>query len=312
MKNIQYSIIVPVYNSEQTLKSLFSRIKQTFDNINSSFELIFVEDHSADASWIEICRLKEKHPKEITAIQLAKNFGQHNAILCGLEYAKGQFIITIDDDLQFPPEQIIELIKCQEKNHSELVYGVPEKKMHRFTKNLGSRCFQNLFRYIFKTTGNITAFRLFSSSLANRIKSHKKSFVFIDGLLVWHTSLINYATIKHEQRALGKSSYTLRKQFHLAANLLFNFSTLPLRFIIYLGFFVSFSSFLGGVYFVCRKLLINVPLGYTSLIVTLLFMSGTLLLATGVIGEYLNRLYCLQNNKPDYSIREIYEPKHID
>ncbi len=300
----EFSVIIPVYNSEKTLDELFRRIDQVFNQIEKTYEIIFVEDCGQDRSWEILMEIKRRHSDKVTIVKLGKNYGQHNAIMCGFNMAHGRFIITIDDDLQVPPEEIPKLVDHQRKSGSDVVYGIYKQKMHGFSRNLGSRIIQKIFRYVFDTKGDITSFRLIRHEIIQKVQSHKQNFVFVDGLLHWYTSRITRTETSHEPRKAGRSGYTFSKLFRLSANLLFNFTTLPLRMVVYAGFFISIISFFIGTVFILRKLVYNVPVGYTSIIVTLFFMSGLLLLVMGVIGEYLSRLYSLQNDKPQYSIRE--------
>jgi len=300
-----YSVIVPVYNSQQTLVELFTRTQEVFRLLGAMFEMIFVEDCGPDQSWQVILDLKKAYPEQIKAIKLSKNSGQHNALMCGFNYAQGDFVITIDDDLQIPPEEIPLLISRQQQTDAQLVYGIYEEKRHHLLRNLGSQAVQRVFRSVFNTNGDITSFRLISRTLCRQLINHKQSFIFIDGLLHWHTQYIERVKVVHRERAVGKSNYSPIKLIRLANNLLFNFTTFPLRSLIYLGTFFSLVSFITGIVFMIRKMFFNVPLGYTSIIVSIFFTSSVLLLVVGVIGEYIGRLYTLQNDKPQYSVREV-------
>lgn len=306
MNQVDYSIVIPVYNSETTLEELFTRIKLVFDGLNNSFEVIFVEDCGSDNSWQIIELLKETYPHLIVAIKMSRNFGQHNALMCGFNFARGNYIITIDDDLQNPPEEIPKLIHQLNETGAELVYGVYEKKNHHGFRNFSSGIVQSVVRFVFKTSGDITSFRLLTSNLCKKIIKHHQNFVYLEGLLHWHTQYISRVTVLHHERKEGKSGYTLKKLLHLATNLLFNFTTIPLRLLIYFGAFSSFVSFLAGAIFIFRKFLYDVPLGFTAIVVSIYFSSSIVLLVIGIIGEYLNRLYTLQNDKPQYSIMRIY------
>lgn len=304
MSKTLYSVVVPVYNSQESLEELYVRIAKVFDFLQADHEVIFVNDCSKDKSWEVLEKLQTQY-SQITAIHLNKNFGQHNALMCGFQYAKGDFIITIDDDLQIPPEGIIKLVQEQQKSQAELVYGVYAQKKHNLFRNLGSNMVQMIFRYIFKTTGNITSFRLFSKNLCDSVRQHKQSFVFVDGLLHWHTQFISRVLVEHQERQFGSSGYSLKKLISLTSNLMFNFTTLPLRFLTYFGAFVAVVSFLFGAYFIARKVFYDVPLGFTAQIVTEFFSTSIVLLVIGVIGEYISRMYSLQNDKPQFSIKKI-------
>jgi len=305
MVNKNYSIVVPVYNSENTLRELFSRIKAEFGRINESFEVIFIEDCGSDKSWEKLCELKKENPDEIKIIKLAKNFGQHNAILCGFSHVNGKQVITIDDDLQIPPEEISKLIQARSDKSADVIYGIYSEKKHNFFRNFGSYLVQKIFKKIFNAKNNITSFRLLSGEMVERLKNHKENFVYIDGLLHWYTNDFAFINVNHEPRKAGKSGYGLMKLISLANNLLFNFTTLPLRWMIQIGFLFSVLSFLAAIVFIYRKIAYDVPIGYTSIIVILFFIFSILLLVIGVVGEYISRLYSVQNEKPQYSVKTI-------
>jgi len=306
MADKNYSVVIPVYNSENMLRELFSRIKAEFGRVHESFEVIFIEDCGSDKSWEKLCELKKENPDEITIIKLAKNFGQHNAILCGFNHVKGKQVITIDDDLQVPPEEISKLIKAHSGNPSDVIYGIYSDKKHNFFRNFGSYLVQKIFKKIFNAKNNITSFRLLSGEMVERLKNHKESFVYIDGLLHWYTNDFAFINVNHEPRKSGRSGYSPLKLVSLANNLLFNFTTLPLRWMIQIGFIFSISSFLAAVIFIYRKLVYDVPIGYTSIIVILFLIFSMLLLVIGVVGEYISRLYSVQNEKPQYSVKTIF------
>lgn len=301
-----YSVIVPVYNSNKTLQPLLDGIIEVFEKLHETYEIIFVEDCGSDNSWDVLCRLKQEYPDITKIIKLAKNFGQHNAILCGLNNMTGKNVITIDDDLQVHPEEIEKLINELHNTGSDVIYGIYNKKKHGIFRNFGSYMVQIIFKKIFKARNSITSFRLINEHTASKIKDHKENFVFIDGLLHWYTNDFSFVEVRHEQRKSGKSGYNIRNLARLANNLLFNFTTLPLKWMIYFGLTFSFLSFVSALVFIYRKLILDVPLGYTSIIVTIFFFFGITLLVIGIIGEYVSRLYSLQNEKPQYSIKEIH------
>lgn len=301
----EISVVVPVYNGEKTIAELFERIKKTLDSEGYSFEVIFIEDCGKDQSWKEIERLKSLYPNEIVGIKLSRNFGQHNATICGYQHASGNLIVTIDDDLQIFPEDIPVLINKHRETGAELVYGSYGEKNHAAFRNMGSLVVNKTLNIAFGTTGSITSFRLITKNLRDNIVTHKQSFVFLDGLFNWHTSHIAKVLVRHQSRAEGRSGYNIWKLIQLSSNMLFNFTTLPLKSLIYLGLLISFLSFSVGFYFILRKVIFDVPVGFTSIIVSIFFMGGITLLVLGVIGEYIGRLYTLQNDKPQHSIKKI-------
>jgi len=302
----KYSVVVPVYNSEESLEELFTGIKSVFEEQGEKFEVIFVEDHGQDGSWDVLKRLKEEYKDLITAIRLSKNFGQHNATLCGFGFAKGDFIITIDDDLQVPPSEIIKLIHAREQTNHDLIYGYFSKKRHSQLRNAGSTTVKKASRLFRGTAGEGSSFRLISRELVDKILSYNNYFVFIDEILHWYTEEITFVEVRHLPRKYKSSSYSFGSLIRMTGNSLIFYSAIPLKMMVYGGFTVSLVFFLFGVYYIYRKIFLGVPVpGYTSLIVAVLFSTGIILLSLGVIGEYISRIYSIQNKKPLFSIKKI-------
>lgn len=305
MSSLLYSIVSPVYNSEASLRELFVRTREVFNKHALNFELIFVDDASSDDSWQEIEKLKAEFPDTIKGLQLSRNFGQHNATLCGINQARGEFIITIDDDLQNPPEEIFGLIKKQEETNAELVYGVyGHNKHHALWRNAGSRMVKKMSKTYRKTPGDGSSFRLINRNLADHLQRHDHSFIFLDEVLLWYTNSVSFVLVKHEKRKYRQSGYSPFKIWRLTANLVFYYTNLPLKLLFYGGLSMSLIGFVMIIYFLAMKIIHDVPLGYTSLIVAILFSSSVILLGIGVIGEYLSRIYNMLNRKPPYSVRK--------
>jgi glycosyltransferase involved in cell wall biosynthesis len=300
-----YSVVVPVYNSEKTLEELYDRVNKVFVGLQASYEIIFVEDCGRDQSWTVIESLKNKYPGVIKGIKLSKNFGQHNALICGFNEVSGDYIITMDDDLQTPPEEIPKLILKQKAENAEMVYAIYENKKHHQVRNIGSYLIKRVFKIVFNAKPDASSFRLISRNLTNKVIQHNQNFVFIDGLLHWHTNNIAYQVTEHHDRKHGTSNYSLFKLIQLSSNLFFNFTVIPLRIITTVGILVSIISFLLGVYFLVNKFYYDIPVqGYTSLVTIILFSTSMMMISLGVIGEYISRIYMLQNNKPQYSIEK--------
>ncbi|MDP4280660.1 MAG: glycosyltransferase family 2 protein [Bacteroidota bacterium] len=302
-----FSVVVPVYNSELSLNELFGGIQKVFEERKKKYEVIFVDDGSRDNSWAVLQELKKNFPSEITAVRLSKNFGQHNATLCGFNFAKGEKIITIDDDLQVLPEEIGKLIDRQKETGADLVYGYyGHEKHHSRIRNMGSRLTKKTSTLVHNNTpddGSST--RLIDSELMKKILQHQENFIYIDEILLWYTDAIELVRVEHRKRKYKQSGYSFTKLVKLAGNVVMYYSTIPLKFLVYGGFIVSLIFSLIGMFFIFKKLFFNVPLGYTSLIVTILFSTGIILFSLGVIGEYLSRIYQIQNKKPSYSIRKV-------
>lgn len=301
----EFSVIVPVYNSQESLAELTQGIVQTFEKLNRSFQLIFVDDRSTDASWKVLQDLKKEYADFITIVRLTKNYGQHNATLCGMQLAAGEKIITIDDDLQTPPAEIEKLVAWHDAHGNDVVYGISADKKHHFLRNLGSRMIKSFSGKLRNTPGEGSSFRLLARPLVEKLKQNVSFFVFIDEILLWYTDDIAFVEVLHLPRKYNQSGYTLRKLWGLVANLVIFYTDFPLKLMVYGGFLVSFVSFILGIIFIIKKLFFDVPLGYTSLIVAILFSTSIILFSLGIIGEYLSRIYKVQNRKPPFSIEKI-------
>ena len=301
---MEYSVVVPVFNSEASLPELFDRLTVVMDRTGKPYELIFVDDGSRDDSWEVIKQIKESNPGKLTAIRLAKNFGQHNATFCGFNFAKGDFVITLDDDLQCPPEEIPKLIRRLEETDAELVYGIYKKKKHSLYRNLGSKSLKNVSNLLGKPSDG-SSFRLISKNIIGKIIQHHQNFVFIDEILFWYTDFISFTIVEHHSRKYKRSGYSNWKIWSLLANIMYYYTAVPLKLMVYGGMASSVIFFFFSLYFIWRKIIHNVPLGYTSLIVAVLFSTSLILLSLGVIGEYLSRIYMVQNKKPLYSVKKV-------
>ncbi len=303
--NIRYSLIIPVYNSAGILTELFGRIRRVMQQTGESWELLLVDDGSTDQSWSVIEAMKGESSEAITGIKLSGNFGQHNASLCGMAHASGDIIITMDDDLQMVPEDIPKLLECYHSGEFDLVYGWFPDKKHSVTRNTGSRILKRSGKLFKGGPGEGSSFRVFSRDLAVQILGHAQSFVFIDELLLWYTDSIGFVALQHYSRKSGKSGYSNIRLFKITANIVMYYSALPLRIMTWGGFACSIISFLIGIYYIIRKIFFQVPAGYTSIIVAILFSTGIIILCLGIIGEYLNRIYMVQNRKPPFRVKKI-------
>jgi undecaprenyl-phosphate 4-deoxy-4-formamido-L-arabinose transferase len=301
---MEYSVIIPVYNSSETLRELYQRTCETLDSTGKDYEIIFIDDASKDNSWEILRELKKENESRVTAIKLTKNFGQHNATFCGFSFAQGNFIVTLDDDLQIPPEEIEKLIHNQQERDLDLVYGIYTKKQHTSVRNMGSRLLKKSSSWIGRP-GEGSSFRLISRDIIEKVMIHHQNFVFVDELLNWYTDSVDYVLVKHDRRASGKSGYNVRKLWGILTNLMIYYTTIPLKLMIYGGFIFSIIFLVMSLIFAVNKVIFDVPLGYTSVIVAILFSTSLILLSIGVIGEYLSRIYMVQNKKPPYSISKV-------
>lgn len=301
---VDYSIVVPVFNSEFTLRKLYDRSVDFFNSIGKSVEFIFVDDSSMDNSWDVLKSIKALNPKKVSIIRFIKNYGQQNATFCGMEHAKGRFIVTLDDDLQQPPEEIKKLIDKQKEEDSDLVYGIYKKKQHSFLRNLGSSVVKKTGGKLLDRPDMISSFRLIKNDVAKKIFPHTNNIIFIDELLWWYTSSLNYAWVDHQKRVENKSGYSYGKLWRLLVELILYYTNFPLKFMVYGGLFSSLLFLAITAYYITAKIFYDVPLGYTSIIVGIMLSTSLILFSLGVIGEYISRLYQSQNKKPPYIIKE--------
>ena len=300
----QYSVVIPVFNSAAVLPELFGRLRDILYPIDNHFEVIFIDDFSGDKSWSVLMDLKRANSTQIKILRLSKNYGQHNATLCGLNHANGDYIITLDDDLQHLPEEIPKLIKSMNDSSADVVYGVSDN-VHYNYRNAGSKAWKYTAKAVDNGMGNGSAFRLIKRYIVDQIKHHRQFFVFIDELLPWYTSFIHFEKVKFNPNPGRKSGYSLKKLFNLTGSLTIFYGSWPLKMMTYVGLLVSFLSFSAGIYFIIKKIAFDVAIqGFTALIVTILFSTSLILLCFGIIGQYLINAYTVLNQKPSYSIKE--------
>lgn len=298
------SVVVPVYGSQKTLRPLVERLCSVLDKTGREYELVFVNDDSPDGAWEVLQTLHAEHGDKLIAIQLTRNFGQHNALMCGFREARGRYVVTMDDDLQHPPEEIPKLIAQIEKTDLDVIYGRYDKKKHQGWRNLGSWIMNLVYRRVFGLRVEFTAFRIIRREIIEAALSYDLNFTFIDGLLAWNTRRIGDLEVEHVARKDGRSGYNLSKLILLSFNLLTNFSLLPLQLSTFLGLLSAVVGFGIGAYYIWTALMnrIAVP-GYASIITAVLFLGGVQLFAIGIIGEYVGRLHLNVSRKPQYRVR---------
>ena len=303
---VQVSVVIPVYRSAGTLREVVRRLRAVLDVGPRSYEIIFVNDSSPDDSWKVLLDLQRENADRIVLVQLMRNFGQHNALMCGFRHSRGRFVVTMDDDLQNPPEEIPRLLAAIESSGNDLVYGVPDVKKHHALRNAGSALVAAFYRRVFRSAVQPTSFRIMRRELVDAILSYGLNYTYIDGLLAWNTQRIGELTVEHQARAAGRSGYTLSKLLVLAFNLFTNFSLLPLQAVSLLGFFAAAGGMLIAFYYFLAYIFarISVP-GYASTIIAVMFLGGVQLLALGVMGEYIGRLHLNVNRKPQYTVRTV-------
>lgn len=305
---MEITVVVPVYQSAATLKSLVERLRTVLTELAGPdrFQIVMVEDCSPDNSWALLQSIFQENPKGLTCIQLMRNFGQHNAIMCGFHHATGRFVVTIDDDLQNPPEEIAKLYNAITQENWDVVYGdIRSHKKHHPFRNLGSRFICGFLGAVFHTRVPMGSFRIIRNEVVQQMVKYDCSFTFIDGLIFWCTPYAGSVVVRHEPRSNGGSGYSLRKLMTLSLNVLTNFSIIPLQIVSLLGFIFALTGFSLGTYYLAMWLLGRITVsGYASLIVSILVLGGVQLLSLGMIGEYLGRIHLNLNRKPQFIVRQ--------
>ncbi len=298
------SAVVPVYNSEATLEALCERLIAVLVPLTSRLEILLVNDGSRDGSWLAIEKLTAKLP-QVRGLDLMRNYGQHNALLAGIRAAKGDLILTLDDDLQNPPEEAPKLLARLDEG-VDVVYGCPEKARHGFFRNVASSLTKLVLQEAMgaEIARKVSTFRVFRSLLRGAFSDYRSPFLSIDVLLSWATSRFAAVDVRHEARSLGASQYSFRKLVLHALNMMTGFTTWPLRLASVGGFALTFLG-VGLFAFVLIRYAIqggSVP-GFPFLAATMSFFAGAQLFALGLIGEYLSRVHFRLMERPTYAVR---------
>jgi undecaprenyl-phosphate 4-deoxy-4-formamido-L-arabinose transferase len=299
------SVIVPVYKGAETLDLLVQRVGDVLSKAAQSYELILVNDGSPDNSGEVIARLSQQKDW-VRGVQLLRNYGQHNATLCGIRVARYEVIVTLDDDLQNPPEEIPSLLAKLAEGY-DVVYGAPQQVHQNMWRNLASHVIRLVLRNVMgnEVAWQVSPFRAFRASVRNAFANYASPSVFIDVLLTWGAARFAVVPVRQDARAVGTSTYTFGKLLSLAMNMLTGFSTLPLRAASMIGFF--FTLFGMGVlaYVIGRYMLTGYSIpGFPFLASVISIFSGAMLFALGIMGEYLARIYTHSMGQPPYVVRD--------
>lgn len=299
------SVVVPVYRSEASLGELHRRLVAVLEKLETSFEVVFVEDGGGDGSWRVIQELAAQDSR-VRGVKLGRNYGQHNALLCGIRTAKGELIVTIDDDLQNPPEEI-PLLMAKLSQGFDVVYGTPAAGMHGLLRGLASRITKLALQSSMgvESASKVSAFRLFKTRLRNAFENYRSPTVNIDVLLTWGTTRFSSVVVRHEERTAGESGYSVRKLITHAVNMVTGFSVLPLQIASVLGLLFGALGVLILLYVVVRFFIegSSVP-GFPFLASIIAIFSGVQLFALGVFGEYLARMHFRSMERPTYTLHE--------
>ena len=296
------SVVIPVYKGEATLEPLVARLAAVLPGITGRYEVILVNDGSPDQSWSVIESLAKRHAW-VRGIELMRNFGQHNALLCGVHAACYEVIVTMDDDLQHPPEEIHRLLEKLAEGY-DVVYGVPRKRPHAWWRNLGSTLANGVVSMVVgnKILRNVEAFRAFRTHLRRAFETYEGPEVILDAMLGWGTTRFAMVEVDESPRIMGASNYNMRKLIRMALLTLTNFSTLPLRLASVIGFFFTLIGLVGLAYVLLIYFAEGSVPGFPFLASTIIIFGGTQMFALGIIGEYLATLFERSSGRRPYTV----------
>lgn len=298
------SVVVPVYNAQHSLPLLVDRLLPVLQACAQQAEILLVNDGSRDQSWSVIQTLAAQHP-DVRGIDLMRNYGQHNATLCGLRAARYAVTVTMDDDLQNPPEEMPRMLATLEED-VDVVYGNPQHEAHGLFRHLASRITKLALQHALgaKGAGQISSFRAFRTCLRDGFANYHGPHVFLDSMLSWTATRFAAIPVRNDPRTVGASNYTARMLISYALNMIISFSTLPLRLATIVGF--CFAVFGVGVllYVLAEYLLKGAPVpGFPFLASVIAIFSGAQLFSLGILGEYLARVHSRMMDRPGYTVR---------
>ena len=298
------SVVIPVYNGSATLSPLIDRLRIALDQLATPYEIVLVNDGSRDGSWATIESLALRY-SEIVGIDLMRNYGQHNALLCGIRRSRNDVIITLDDDLQQPPEEIPRLLAKLHEGY-DVVYGTPKQEQHGFWRNLSSRVTKAALGAATSASvaPMVSAFRAFRASVKPAFADYRSPLLSIDVLLTWATTSFASVTVQRVARRSGVSNYRLRSLVRHTMNMMTGYSLLPLQLATMIGFLFTLFGILVLFFVLGRYLMVGETVaGFPFLASIIAIFSGAQLFALGIIGEYLGRMHLRMMERPPYIVR---------
>lgn len=307
------SIVIPVYNGALTVNALVERLIAELEQ--TQLQIVLINDGSSDESDKVCCSLIEQYPGIVSYLNLSKNFGEHNAVMAGLNYAIGDYAIIMDDDFQNPPEEVLKLVDCMIANNYDVLYTYYDKKQHSPFRNLGSWFNDKASNVILKKPKSLylSSFKCINRFIINEIIKYKGPFPYIDGLILRATRNIGTIKVRHDSSLKSKSGYTLGKLLSLWLNMFINFSIVPLRISFFLGSVLTVFGLLLIVFFTLDFFFLHPkgpwPAGWASLIICVIIFSGTQLVSLGLLGEYMGKMYLTTNNTPQFVVRSHHGVK---
>ncbi len=289
------SVVIPVYHGAITIARLVESVHEQL--CTYSFEIILINDGSKDDSE-KICLQIAEQYQNITFLSLRKNFGEFQAVMCGLNHTKGDYSIIIDDDFQNPPSEIIKLLETAQKGNFDVVYGQYEEKKHHQFRNFGSWLVNQITTSLFQKPVDLylSSFKLINKEVVEEICKYKGPYPYIDGLIFNVTDNVGKVTVQHNDRLSGDSNYTSKKLASLFLNIIFGYSLLPVRLSLFMGFLSTFIALFLTILPLFTDF--NHPVG-----LIVLFVGGVQLISIGIVGEYVGKTFLTQSNTPQYTLK---------
>ena len=289
------SVIIPVYHGAVTIQKLVDSAQEQLKAF--SFEIVLINDGSKDDSEKVCLELSAKF-KNISFLSLRKNFGEFQAVMCGLNHAKGDYSVIIDDDFQNPPSEIIKLLETAQKGDFDVVYGQYDDKKHHQFRNIGSWFVNQITTSLFKKPQDLylSSFKLIKKEVVEEICKYKGPYPYIDGLIFNVTDNVEKVTVQHNDRHHGESNYTAKKLASLFLNIIFGYSLLPVRLAMFLGFLSTFIAIVLSVFQFMNII-------YYPIRLVVLFVGGIQLISIGIVGEYIAKTFLTQSNTPQYTLK---------
>jgi len=309
---MELSVVVTIFNAEKSLLELNKKIISVCSSLTSDYEIIYVEDRSPDNSWDILKKISSQY-ESIKALRFSRNFGQHTAISAGLHNTSGKYVVMMDGDLQDNPEIIDQLYKKIKSEPSQIIYVRRINRKDSNSKKLSSKIYNYVFSKLsgINSDPSIGTFRIMTKKVVESFKQFPETNKYIGGVFYWMNFAPSYLEAEHYERKYGKSNYTLKKMVKLAINGIVSYSNKPLTLSIYFGLLCSLLSFLMGMIFIVRKIVYDISItGYSSIIVSIYFLSGIVLMVLGIMGKYIAMIYEQSRSRPEYLIEETINFKN--
>jgi len=309
---MELSVVVTIFNSEKSLLELNKKIISVCSSLTSDYEIIYVDDRSPDNSWDILKKISSQY-ESIKALRFSRNFGQHTAISAGLHNTSGKYVVMMDGDLQDNPEIIDQLYKKIKSEPSQIIYVRRINRKDSNSKKLSSKIYNYVFSKLsgINSDPSIGTFRIMTKKVVESFNQFPETNKYIGGVFYWMNFAPSYLEAEHYERKYGKSNYTLKKMVKLAINGIVSYSNKPLTLSIYFGLLCSLLSFLMGMIFIVRKIVYDISItGYSSIIVSIYFLSGIVLMVLGIMGKYIAMIYEQSRSRPEYLIEETINFKN--